>query len=161
MPTTVSVIESEISPDGLYPKLSARLEGIAKQMFALPHVEIASHTYTHPFIWEPEIANEKGTGAKEESYHLEVPGYKFDLTREIVGSSDYIQRRLAPPNKPVKILLWSGDTAPGADALAITEKSGLLNMNGGDTSITRSNPSLTAVGALGIEKNGVLQVYAP
>lgn len=161
VPTTVSVIESEISPDGLYPKLSARLEGIAKQMFALPHVEIASHTYTHPFIWEPEIANEKGTGAKEESYHLEVPGYKFDLTREIVGSSDYIQRRLAPPNKPVKILLWSGDTAPGADALAITEKSGLLNMNGGDTSITRSNPSLTAVGALGIEKNGVLQVYAP
>lgn len=161
VPTTVSVIESEISPDGLHPKLSAQLEGIAKQMFALPHVEIASHTYSHPFIWEPGTKNGKGAGAKEESYHLDIPGYKFDLPREIIGSADYIQRRLAPPGKPVKILLWSGNTAPGADALAITEKAGLLNMNGGDTSITRSNPSLTAVGAHGIQKNGVLQVYAP
>jgi polysaccharide biosynthesis protein PelA len=161
VPTTVSIIESEISPDGLYPKLSPRLESIAKRIFTLPHVEIASHTYTHPFIWEPELTSEKSGAGKEESYHLEIPGYKFDLTREIVGSSDYIQRRLAPPKKPVKILLWSGDTAPGAEALAITEKAGLLNMNGGDTSITRSNPSLTAVGALGIQKNGFLQVYAP
>ncbi|PKO94757.1 MAG: hypothetical protein CVU16_01245 [Betaproteobacteria bacterium HGW-Betaproteobacteria-10] len=161
VPTTVSVIESEISPDGLYPKLSPRLESIAKRMFALPHVEIASHTYTHPFLWDLQAKHGIFSGAKEESYHLEIPGYKFDLTREIVGSSDYIQRRLAPPNKPVKILLWSGDTAPGADALAIVDKAGLLNMNGGDTSITRSNPSLTAVGALGIQKDGFLQVYAP
>jgi hypothetical protein len=34
-------------------------------------------------------------------------------------------------------------------------------MNGGDTSITREYPSLTAVGAHGIEKDGFLQVYAP
>lgn len=161
VPTTVSIIESEISPDGLYPKLSPQLERIAKRMFALPHVEIASHTYTHPFLWDLQAKHGIFSGAKEESYHLDIPGYKFDLTREIVGSSDYIQRRLAPPDKPVKILLWSGDTAPGADALAIAETAGLLNMNGGDTSITRSNPSLTAVGALGIQKDGFLQVYAP
>jgi hypothetical protein len=76
-----------------------------------------------------------------------VPGYRFDLTREIVGSTNYIRDRLAPPGKPVRILLWSGDTAPGAAALRIAEQAGLLNMNGGDTSITRDNPSLTAVGA--------------
>jgi hypothetical protein len=76
-----------------------------------------------------------------------VPGYRFDLTREIVGSTNYIRDRLAPPGEPVRILLWSGDTAPGAAALRIAEQAGLLNMNGGDTSITRDNPSLTAVGA--------------
>ena len=43
----------------------------------------------------------------------------------------------------------------------IAENAGFLNMNGGDTSITRSNPSLTAVGAHGIQKSGYLQVYAP
>lgn len=161
VPTTVSVIESEVSPDGLYPKLSAKLEGIAKRMFALSHVEIASHTYTHPFLWDTQAKHGVFSGAKEETYHLDIPGYKFDLKREIVGSTDYIQRRLTPPNKPVKILLWSGDTAPGSDALKITDQAGLLNMNGGDTSITRSNPSLTAVGAHGIQKNGLLQVYAP
>lgn len=161
IPTTVSVIESELAPDGLYPKLSPKLEAIAKRMFALPHVEIASHTYSHPFLWDTSVKHGRFTEKKEEYFHLEIPGYKYDLKREIVGSTDYIQRRLAPPNKPVKILLWSGDTAPSAEALEITEHAGLLNMNGGYTSITRSEPTLTAVGSLGIEKNGFLQVYAP
>lgn len=103
-----------------------------------------------------------GNKNREEGlYHLDIPGYTFDAGRETVGSAAYIRDRLAPPGKPVKILLWSGDTAPGADTLRVTEQAGLLNMNGGDTSITRANPSLTAVGALGIEKSGFLQVYAP
>ncbi|UCV11299.1 bifunctional glycoside hydrolase 114/ polysaccharide deacetylase family protein [Dechloromonas denitrificans] len=161
IPTTVSVIESEVSPEGLHPKQSPQLEDIARRMFRLPHVEIASHTFAHPFLWDHSVKHGIFKDGKEEYYHLNVPGYRFDLNREIVGSMNYIRQRLAPPDKPVRILLWSGDTAPGADALEITERSGFLNMNGGDTSITRSNPSLTAVGALGIQKNGYLQVYAP
>ncbi|MEX8494771.1 endo alpha-1,4 polygalactosaminidase, partial [Sphaerotilus sp.] len=51
LPTAMSVIEGETSPQGLYPKLSAEMEGIARRMFALPYVEIASHTYSHPFTW--------------------------------------------------------------------------------------------------------------
>ena len=74
---------------------------------------------------------------------------------------NYIRDRLAPADKPVRIVLWSGDTAPNAEALKIAERAGFLNMNGGDTSISRQNPTLTEVGALGIEKNGYLQVYAP
>ena len=161
VPTTVSVIESEVAPDGLYPKLSPQLEAIARRIFALPHVEIASHTYSHPFLWD--LAAKHGTlaGDAEEYYHLDIPGYKMDLHREIVGSVDYIRRRLAPPDKPVNILLWSGDTSPGADALGIVDQAGLLNMNGGDTWITRSAPTLTAVRSLGIEKDGHLQVFAP
>ena len=148
-------------PKGLHPKQSPQLEDIARRMFRLPHVEIASHTFAHPFLWDHSVKHGVFKDGKEEYYHLNVPGYRFDLDREIVGSMNYIRQRLAPPDKPVRILLWSGDTAPGADALEITERSGFLNMNGGDTSITRSNPSLTAVGALGIQKNGYLQVYAP
>ena len=161
IPTTVSVIESEISPQGLHPKLSPQLEDIARRMFRLPHVEIASHTFAHPFLWDHSVRHGKFKDGKEEYYHLDVPGYRFDLKREIIGSMDYIRQRLAPPDKPVRILLWSGDTSPNAEALEMTERAGFLNMNGGDTSITRSNPSLTAVGALGIRKNGYLQVYAP
>ena len=161
VPTTMSVIEAEISPQGLHPKMSRQLEDIARRMFRLSHVEIASHTYTHPFRWDNSVRHGIFQEDKEAVFHLDVPGYEFDLTREIVGAMDYIRQRLAPPNKPVNLLLWSGDTAPGADALEIAEKAGYLNMNGGDTSITRSNPSLTAVGANGIEKNGYLQIYAP
>lgn len=54
-----------------------------------------------------------------------------------------------------------GNTAPSAEALAISDAAGLLNMNGGDTAITRSNPSLTEVRSWGLRKGGHLQIYAP
>ena len=53
IPHTISVIEAEVSPQGLYPQWADQLEGIAKRIFAMPHVEIASHSYSHPFFWEP------------------------------------------------------------------------------------------------------------
>lgn len=162
IPTTVSVIEAETAPHGLFPRLSPALEDIARRIFRLPHVEIASHTFAHPFIWDPSVTGlSKNENRERGIYHLDIPGYRFDPKREILGSIAYIRERLAPPGKQVNILLWSGDTAPSAETLAIVEQAGLLNMNGGDTSITRDNPSLTAVGALGIEKSGFLQVYAP
>ncbi|AVS61103.1 hypothetical protein C8241_04685 [Paracidovorax avenae] len=161
VPQTMSVIEAEVAPHGLYPDTSAEMEDIARRMFRLPHVEIASHTYSHPFLWDRSVRHGLFSDNSEAAMSLDVPGYTMDLRREIVGSTDYINSRLAPPDKRVKILLWSGDTAPSAEALEITERAGLLNMNGGDTSITRTNPSLTAIGAFGIQKNGYLQVYAP
>lgn len=161
VPQTMSVIEAEVAPDGLHPELSAQLEDIARRMFRLPHVEVASHTYSHPFLWDQSVKHGVFDGESGAAINLSIPGYSMDLRREIVGSTEYINRRLAPPGKPVRMLLWSGDTAPSADALAVTEGAGLLNLNGGDTSITRANPSLTAIGAHGIQKNGRLQVYAP
>ena len=161
IPLTMSIVEAEVAPHGLYPKLSPRLEAIARQMFQLPHIDIGSHTYSHPFLWDTSVLHGLFKDNDEAAYHLDIPGYTMNLEREIVGSARYIQERLAPAGKPVKILQWSGDTAPNAQALEITARAGLLNINGGDTSITRANPSLTAVGALGIRKNGYLQVYAP
>lgn len=161
IPQTMSVVEAEVAPHGLYPELSPRLEAIAREMFKLPHIEIGSHTYSHPFLWDTSVLHGLFKDNDEAAYHLDLPGYTMDLTREIVGSTRYIQERLAPAGKPVKVLQWSGDTAPNAEALEITARAGLLNINGGDTSITRANPSLTAVGALGIRKKGYLQVYAP
>jgi hypothetical protein len=52
IPHTVSVIEAEVSPKGLYPQWADQLEGIAKRIFAMPHVEIASHSYSHPYLWD-------------------------------------------------------------------------------------------------------------
>ncbi|WP_442866813.1 bifunctional glycoside hydrolase 114/ polysaccharide deacetylase family protein [Acidovorax sp. NCPPB 4044] len=161
VPQTMSVIEAEVAPHGLHPDTSAEMEDIARRMFRLPHVEMASHTYSHPFLWDRSVRHGLFSDNSEAAMSLDVPGYTMDLRREIVGSTEYINSRLAPPDKRVKILLWSGDTAPSAEALEITERAGLLNMNGGDTSITRTNPSLTAIGAHGIQKNGYLQVYAP
>ncbi len=162
IPHAMSIIEAEVAPHGLHPKDSPEMENIAKSIFSLQHVEIASHTFSHPFRWDDKVKHGIFSDSDADtSYHLAVPGYKLDLNREIAGSVAYINERLAPAGKKVVTLQWSGDTAPGVEALRIAENANLLNMNGGDTQISRTNPSLTAVAPIGIRKNGYLQIYAP
>lgn len=156
LPMTISVIEAELSPKGLYPGMSSLAEKVAQDIFRAPHVAIASHSYTHPFIWRKANASDANEG-----YNLRLPGYRFDLQREIQGSIDYIEERLAPPGKKVDIFFWTGDCVPGSDALALTRKIGVLNMNGGDTVATRSSPTVTEVEGLGLQRAGGFQVFAP
>ena len=162
LPMTMSVVEGEVSKAGMYPKLSPELEPIARKIFAQPYVEVASHTYSHPFDWARTVPGQQSNAkfTEGEDYHLAIPGYQLDLNREIGGSIDYINRVLSP-NKPVKMLLWSGDCQAPPEALKLTDAAGVLNMNGGDTLITRSNPSWTAIAPLGVHKaDGTFQVFA-
>jgi hypothetical protein len=160
LPMTMSVIEGETSTTGLYPKDSAALEKIAREMFAQPNVEIASHTYSHPFSWAV-VAGARKESDLYGSYNLEIPNYKPSIPREVLGSVDYINTRLAPKNKKVKIIHWSGDCNPGKDALGLAEQLGIASVNGGETKMTRSHDTLTKVGPVGIDKDGIFQVYAP
>jgi hypothetical protein len=52
-PSTVSIIEGEVSARaGLFAAHGAADGGqMARQIFALGHVEVASHSYSHPFFW--------------------------------------------------------------------------------------------------------------
>jgi hypothetical protein len=158
VPTTVSVIQGEIASDGLYPQQSGALEAIARRAFRLPHVEPASHSYSHPFDWSRVDAP---VVPGETSYHLAIPGYRFDLAREIAGTVAYIDRTLVPPGRKTSVFLWTGNCVPVPTALEAAYAAGLLNMNGGDTMITRSHPSLTAVASQGIRKGTRYQVFAP
>jgi uncharacterized protein (TIGR01370 family) len=156
LPATMSVIQGEIAANGLYPAQSAELEKIARGMFALPHIEIASHSLSHPFYWSKAVGKPEDDG-----YHLALPNYTFDLQSEIPGSIAYIESRLAPPGKKVKTFLWTGDCNVGSDALELASRSGIASMNGGETTITRSFPTLTLVAPLGVPKGKYFQVYAP
>lgn len=156
LPTTVSVIQGEIAPNGLNASSSPQLEDLAKRVFRLPSVEIASHSFSHPFRWRKLESHETS-----ETYNLSLPGYQFDIRAEIDGSVNYINTRLAPPGKKTSVFLWTGDCNPGEDSLERTTEVGVLNMNGGDTWITRAEPSLTIVSPLGVPKGRNFQVYAP
>jgi len=161
VPTTVSIIEGEIGSTGLYPKLAETFEKIARQIFVLPHVEIASHSFSHPFNWRE--FRTKGA-SQPGQYHLAVPNYPYgtnNLQREIQGSIQYINTHLAPPDKQVKVFLWTGDCDPPSAAVAITDAIQVGNMNGGQTIITKGHNSLTAVAPLGIKKGQTFQIYAP
>jgi len=156
IPHTVSVIEAEVSKNGLYPQLSEELEAIAKRMFKLTHVEAASHTFSHPFYWNEQTAKKvKAYGA-----HLPVKGYKLDYFKEIVGSAKYI-KSLLPINKEVKLILWSGAADPTEEQIMIAENSGLLNVNGGNTYSVIGNDDYSEVSANIVWHKNAVQIYAP
>ncbi|MFK7966301.1 MAG: bifunctional glycoside hydrolase 114/ polysaccharide deacetylase family protein [Burkholderiaceae bacterium] len=161
IPHTVSVIEGETGRKGLYPQLSPTLETIARNIFKLDHVEIASHSYSHPFYWREVVSNEQKGLNPDKKPHLPIKNYHFRLKRDVDGSVEYIDRRLVPEGKRTSVFLWTGDCVPPWEAIAATQSAGLLNMNGGDTTINRQEPSLTLVAPYSIRKNGYLQVFAP
>ncbi|WP_246968552.1 endo alpha-1,4 polygalactosaminidase [Alcanivorax sp. S6407] len=161
VPTTVSIIEAEVSPQGLYPKMAPRLEHIARQIFSLAHVEAATHTYSHPFFWYDAEEYPTELNGPEGQLRLPVPNYSMTSEREVVGSTRYIDDNLLPPGKKTRMVLWSGDTIPSPEALKLARENGLLNMNGSDTVITRSSPTWTLIRGIGLPKGEEYQVYAP
>ena len=172
LPATVSVIEGEVSDEGPNAAEAPRLRAVARRIFSLPNVEMASHTYTHPLPWMQitgqgtstnDYDHTEGSGGvpTANGLSINVRGYHFNLEREIGGSVAGINRLMAPPGKRVKVLLWSGDCQVPSVALKAAYDAGVLNMNGGDTLITRSDPSLTEVAPQGVLKGGYYQVFAP
>ncbi|MFC0399066.1 polysaccharide deacetylase family protein [Paraburkholderia rhizosphaerae] len=169
VPMTLSVIEGEVGPQGLYPQISSRLEAIARKMFALPYVAIGTHTYSHPFDWADVDATtgervDRGDrgGGGDTAFSLNIPNYTFNIDREITGSIDYINTRLAPPGKKAEVLQWPGNCEPPAIVVRKVYAAGVDNINGGDTVITKSANSWTNIAPIGISKGpGAYQVFAP
>jgi polysaccharide biosynthesis protein PelA len=158
IPTTVSVVQGEVGATGLFKAVSPEMESIAKKIFALPHVEIATHTFSHPFYWADA---ELGIHREGRVVGLKIPGYTYDVDAEISGSARYIDTRLAPPGKRTRMVLWSGDTQPLETPVRKAYEAGMLNMNSGNTWISKAEPTLTVVGPLGMLKGDWYQVYAP
>jgi hypothetical protein len=161
LPLTMSVIEGETGAAGLYPQLTPRLEKAARDIYALPWVEAATHSYSHPFHWGNAEQSADSVEDSGEGYHLPIKGYRFDMAREISGSADYINRQLLPAGKRVGVMLWTGNCVATPNALEEADRAGLLNMNGGETRITRSKNTWTLMAGLGLQRNDHFQVFAP
>ncbi|MGF1681499.1 endo alpha-1,4 polygalactosaminidase [Photobacterium minamisatsumaniensis] len=157
LPQTVSVIEGEVGKRGLYPKQSPEMEDIARKIFALPNIEVASHTFSHPFFWDMS----KNIKEKQYGDHLPIPGYTLDYHNEIIGSVNYINSTLAPKDKKVKLILWTGKADPKEDILAIAEQANLLNVNGGNTYVVRGDNNFTQVSPTITWYPSAVHVYAP
>ncbi|NYT64924.1 sugar ABC transporter [Alcaligenaceae bacterium] len=171
LPMMVSVIEGELGSTGMHPQITSVLEPIARKIFSLPNVEVGSHTYSHPFnLWQIDETTGKRVQGKlnpewveNEQFSLSIPNYDFQVDREIRGSIGYINGSLAPADKPVKAVLWSGDAAAPKIALRHVGSAGVLNINGGNTTITKSSNSWTNISPYGVAKGNrpdEYQVYA-
>ena len=159
--SSVSVIEGEIGPKGMFPYLSKELEPIAREIFALPRVEVANHTFSHPFFWRPELAAAREGFTAVYGLHLKIPGYTLDFKREVLGVQTYINTRLTTAQKPVKVMFWSGDALPDEATLKLAYDGGMENINGGVTMLTNTFPSLTGLFPMVRPLGDQLQFYAP
>jgi polysaccharide biosynthesis protein PelA len=175
VPTTVSFVEGEIGPAGLNPKLSGELEPIAREITGLAHVELASHTFSHPFDWlraagktedKTQDKTEDRTGDAPDPdepgpVHLPIAGYRYSAQREVRGSVEYLNQRIAPPGKKVKAVLWSGNALPDEQAVREAARLGLANVNGVNCDEPYDAPGLTQVPSLYRPVGEHLQIYAP
>lgn len=157
LPTTVSIIQREFELIQKSPYLSERLIKTAQKIFALPWVQVATHTYSHPLAWGSLVEGKPNTD------FLSYPdkNYLFSYKKEIAGSTEYINTHLAPANKKVVAVFWSGDANLQEGPLDITYQEGLKNINGMAKIFINRSKSITNLGALGMTVGNYFQVFAP
>jgi len=156
MPHSISIVEAEMTSISAVNDRRERMFDVARRLFAMPSVEIATHTYSHPFKWEL-VGKFPGSG----KYNIDVGDYRFSPEREIAGSARFINENLAPANKKTELMLWSGNALPEESALAAAQNSGLINLNGGYTTISNSSPSVTLISPMARIVGPYVQAYAP
>lgn len=195
LPVTVGLIGGDVDQDlGGLPQNAQ----IARRIFALPQVEVATHSYTHPFNWQFFESYDRGEELKrvEEVQSptlplrerlsrrvVEISGRQQDrdLTGKYIAGSDDLPRTflkrpfdidvettgalkastvLAPPDKPARVYLWSGDTTPFPAAIAAVRRAGARNINGGDSRLDAEYPSVAYVPPIARAAGDERQIYA-
>ncbi|MBK1669302.1 hypothetical protein CKO28_14790 [Rhodovibrio sodomensis] len=196
MPVTVAPIAAELDTDWFG---SAESRDIARRIFAMPHIEVGNHTYSHPFAWDFFQGNDHrererrffdrypgsdrlvgALGRLRDALGLDqgavsgfegiasYPGYErprayaiepFSINLEIDEATTVIAE-LAPPGKAVGTYQWSGNTAPFAEMIGAVERTGMANINGGDSRFDPEYPSYAWSAPYGIDVDGHWQVFA-
>ncbi|GAB4189520.1 MAG: hypothetical protein OHK0024_30000 [Thalassobaculales bacterium] len=184
LPVTVAPIAADLDPDWVGTEESRE---VARKIMALPQVEPASHTYSHPFDWDffadytPEKekpfeavyrahragkfagVSEGEAGADDHSQPYATPRAfavrPFDVEMETAGAARYIAQFL-PPGKSVALIQWSGNTSPWEGFIAASRRAGLRNINGGDSRYDADFPSVSTVAPVGRVVGRELQIYA-
>lgn len=186
LPITVGPIAADLDPEW---SGDEKADEVARQIFRLPQVEMAHHTYSHPFDWgffedytpekeapfvkdypNPDIAvwgadvvktaNNAQRSLKEVYDQPRAFGHvPFDLDLEFEGAAKEVDK-YAPRGKKVEVVLWSGDTSPTPRMIRAAREAGLLNLNGGDARFDPEYPSVGYVPPVGFEAGSEQQIYA-
>lgn len=147
LPFTVSYVTSDLT-------LRAKSHYVreldaARRIQALPNVDTATHTTTHPFDWV------EGDNSLQDGKLVRNPP---SIDDEIAGSVDF-HNQLIAPEKPVSLLLWSGLCNPTEEALAMCDALGIDNMNGGNPVYDKKYPYITGVYPAYSDVNGRIQYH--
>jgi hypothetical protein len=125
-----------------------------------PHYK--SHASNIPDIPMKLGKNDPTVKEELEKYYSTPRSYycsDFNIEHEIVDSIKVAQK-MAPPEKKVKLIQWSGDTSPFEAALRLTREKGFLNLNGGSSRFDDEHPSYSFIAPIGLKVGAERQIYA-
>ena len=172
--TGVSFVVSELDENGPTVNYGAKVSSVtkhnykllnqtAKNIFELPFVEPASHTYSHPFNWRKGIVAYSSSPNAKKALHGDVsafqePDKQVNLKVEIEDSIKYLQKLI--PSKKVNTVYWSGDCYPSLRDLNYIEDNNLLAFNGGDSRFDLEFNSYSYVTPLSLYSQKGTQIYS-
>jgi len=128
LPWTVSIIVRSLTRDRLVEEPTDRML-LAREIFARPDVEIASHGVLHPLKWQRPMTAQ--TPPRTVAWYRKLENYEYGPVNEVRRSVEFINERLCPPGRKCRVMLWTGDAIPPRPALDECARVGCLNMNGG------------------------------
>ncbi|MDP1723731.1 MAG: hypothetical protein Q8L85_03425 [Alphaproteobacteria bacterium] len=160
LPVTIGPIIADLDLSWVGTKKN---QEIAKKIFALPHIEVASHSYSFPentnyYLKQRSLAEEKkdlDRGIMRRLY-LNQP---YEHEKEFKGSIDYLKNFL-PSSKNVKLFLWPGNCLPNMEDLKRLDELQILNLNGGRNRYDAEYPSYSSLSPMTRQIGPYLQVYA-
>jgi len=147
LPATVSIIVASLTDDLQPAEVNDRMR-LARRIFAEPNVEPGTHTVLHPLRWD-----------QGETYYHDLKHYEFDPVAEVRESIRFINRWLAPPDKPCRMVLWSGTCNPAREPVVAAREEGCDNINGGVFRWDATSDSVAFVSPWGNWKGDEFQVY--
>ncbi|MEK6624081.1 MAG: hypothetical protein AABY86_03875, partial [Bdellovibrionota bacterium] len=169
IPTTASLIAAEIDRNYLG---SVTAEHAAQDLFDIPYVVPASHTFFHPLSWAknpPEFEKENYLNTtldkkKDRKHQGPIMAYQpkdkqLLYERETVQALAFLGEKFLHGKMP-SLFFWSGSCRPPLEAMALLEKKGILNVNGGDSRFDQVFDSVSHVAPLYRKVGPYTQVYA-
>ncbi len=152
-PVTVAAIAGDLDPQWFGTPAHINT---ARKIFALPHVEVATHTYSHPNNWGALLHKVTSSSKQHRLYHQQP----FSIELEVTDSLQYI-KTLVPINKSVTMIQWSGDHKPDEIAIALSRENNLYNINGpAHNKIDRALFSYSMLAPFGIQIGQQYQIYS-
>lgn len=156
LPMSLSIIVASLT-DELHPSEPTDRMLTARELFARPNVEPATHTVLHPFAWQPELYP-AGVYDRMQAFDG-LSGYEPSPAAEVRESLAFIDRYLLDEGRHCRLVFWSGDCTPPVEALRAVEEAGAVSLNGGEYRVDATAPSLSRVRGLVRRVDGLLQVY--
>ncbi|MEM8882731.1 MAG: hypothetical protein AAGD14_01525 [Planctomycetota bacterium] len=157
LPYTVSIVVASLTKDFHPQEPNPRMD-LARRIFAMPNVEVASHGVLHTLKWH--VDDYEGAPRQLIKWYDPIANYRYSKVNEVKESIRFINEHLVTPPKKCEVMLWTGYANPREPALAQAAKSGCWNLNGGVFRWDVWYDSLGYVTPWGRRVGRALQVYA-